>query len=65
MRAKKGNKGGAYDRTRGALVRKNGGDDRRDSSCVSFFMNKFHKMDFIEYDGKLEIHNSLLSIIPC
>jgi CRP/FNR family transcriptional regulator, cyclic AMP receptor protein len=32
-------------------------------SRVSFFMNKFRKLGFIEYNGKLEIHNSLLSVI--
>src|SRR3984957_17618926 len=28
-------------------------------SRVSFFMNKFRKLGFIQYNGKLEIHNSL------
>jgi CRP/FNR family cyclic AMP-dependent transcriptional regulator len=32
-------------------------------SRVSFFMNKFRKMGFIEYNGKLEIHNSLLNVV--
>jgi CRP-like cAMP-binding protein len=27
-------------------------------SRVSFFMNKFRKLGFIEYNGKLEVHNS-------
>ena len=26
-------------------------------------MNKFRKLGFIEYNGKLEIHNSLLSVV--
>jgi len=30
---------------------------------VSFFMNKFRKLGFIEYNGKLEVHNSLLNVI--
>jgi hypothetical protein len=30
---------------------------------VSFFMNKFRKLGFIEYNGKLEIHNSLLNVV--
>jgi CRP/FNR family cyclic AMP-dependent transcriptional regulator len=30
---------------------------------VSFFMNKFRKLGFISYNGGLEIHNSLLSVI--
>ena len=30
---------------------------------VSFFMNKFRKLGFIEYNGKLEVHRSLLHVI--
>lgn len=32
-------------------------------SRVSFFMNKFRKMGFIEYNGELHIHSSLLNIV--
>ena len=32
-------------------------------SRVSFFMNKFRKLGFIEYDGGLEVHSSLLHIV--
>jgi CRP/FNR family transcriptional regulator, cyclic AMP receptor protein len=32
-------------------------------SRVSFFMNKFRKLGFIQYNGNLEIHNSLLNVI--
>ena len=32
-------------------------------SRVSFFMNKFRKLGFIEYNDHLEVHNSLLSIV--
>jgi CRP/FNR family transcriptional regulator, cyclic AMP receptor protein len=32
-------------------------------SRVSFFMNRFRKMDFIEYNGGLKIHSSLLNIV--
>jgi CRP/FNR family cyclic AMP-dependent transcriptional regulator len=32
-------------------------------SRVSFFMNKFRKLGFIEYNGHLQIHSSLLNII--
>lgn len=32
-------------------------------SRVNFFMNKFRKMGFIEYNGKLKINSSLLSIV--
>ncbi len=32
-------------------------------SRVSFFMNRFRKLGFIEYNGKLRIHNSLLNIV--
>jgi CRP/FNR family transcriptional regulator, cyclic AMP receptor protein len=31
-------------------------------SRVSFFMNKFRKLGFIEYNGELEVHSSLLSV---
>jgi CRP/FNR family cyclic AMP-dependent transcriptional regulator len=30
---------------------------------VSFFMNKFRKLGFIEYNGELKIHSSLLSVV--
>ena len=30
---------------------------------VSFFMNKFRKLGFIDYNGELEVHSSLLSIV--
>jgi CRP-like cAMP-binding protein len=30
---------------------------------VSFFMNKFRKLGFIEYNGTLEVHNSLLNVV--
>ena len=32
-------------------------------SRVSQFMNKFRKLGFIEYNGHLQIHSSLLSVI--
>jgi CRP-like cAMP-binding protein len=32
-------------------------------SRVSFFMNRFRKMGFIEYNGGLKIHSSLLNIV--
>jgi CRP/FNR family cyclic AMP-dependent transcriptional regulator len=32
-------------------------------SQVSTFMNKFRQLGFIEYNGDLEIHNSLLNVI--
>jgi CRP/FNR family transcriptional regulator, cyclic AMP receptor protein len=32
-------------------------------SRVSFFMNKFRKMGFIEYNGGLHVHSSLLNIV--
>jgi len=32
-------------------------------SRVSFFMNRFRKLGFIEYNGGLEVHSSLLSIV--
>jgi len=30
---------------------------------VSFFMNKFRKLGFVNYDGRLEVHSSLLNVI--
>jgi CRP-like cAMP-binding protein len=32
-------------------------------SRVSMFMNKFRKLGFIEYNGSLEVHNSLLNVV--
>jgi CRP/FNR family transcriptional regulator, cyclic AMP receptor protein len=32
-------------------------------SRVSFFMNKFRKMGFIEYNGGLHVHSSLLNVV--
>lgn len=32
-------------------------------SRVSFFMNKFRKLGFIEYNGGLRIHSSLLNVV--
>lgn len=30
---------------------------------VNFFMNKFRKLGFIEYNGGLKVHSSLLSVV--
>jgi len=32
-------------------------------SRVNFFMNRFRKLGFIEYNGKLLVHRSLLSVV--
>ena len=32
-------------------------------SQVSFFMNRFRKLGFIEYNGKLSVHSSLLNVV--
>jgi len=32
-------------------------------SRVSFFLNKFRKLGFISYNGKIEVHNSLLDAV--
>jgi len=32
-------------------------------SRVSFFMNRFRKLGFIEYNGRIRVHKSLLSVI--
>jgi CRP-like cAMP-binding protein len=32
-------------------------------SRVSYFMNKFRKLGFIDYNGHIEVHSSLLSVV--
>jgi CRP/FNR family transcriptional regulator, cyclic AMP receptor protein len=32
-------------------------------SRVSFFMNKFRRLGFIEYNGSIEVHSSLLNVV--
>ncbi len=32
-------------------------------SRVNFFMNRFRKLGFIQYNGNLEVHDSLLSVV--
>ena len=32
-------------------------------SRVSFFMNKFRKLGFLDYNGGVHVHSSLLSIV--
>jgi CRP/FNR family cyclic AMP-dependent transcriptional regulator len=32
-------------------------------SRVSFFMNKFRKLGFIDYNGKIDVHRSLLNSV--
>jgi CRP-like cAMP-binding protein len=32
-------------------------------SRVSFFMNKFRKLGFIEYNGRIRVHKSLLTVV--
>jgi CRP/FNR family cyclic AMP-dependent transcriptional regulator len=32
-------------------------------SRVSFFMNKFRKLGFVEYNGGLQVHSSLLNVV--
>jgi transcriptional regulator with XRE-family HTH domain len=32
-------------------------------SRVSFFMNRFRKMGFIDYNGRIHVHKSLLNVI--
>jgi CRP-like cAMP-binding protein len=32
-------------------------------SRVSYFMNKFRKLGFIKYNGTLEVHSSLISVV--
>ena len=32
-------------------------------SRVSFFMNRFRKLGFIEYNGAIKVHKSLLNVV--
>ena len=32
-------------------------------SRVSFFMNRFRKLGFIEYNGRIPVHKTLLNVI--
>jgi len=32
-------------------------------SRISYFMNKFRKLGFIEYNGKIKVHRSLLNVV--
>jgi CRP-like cAMP-binding protein len=32
-------------------------------SRVNFFMNKFRKLGFIDYNGVLQVHDALLSVV--
>jgi CRP/FNR family transcriptional regulator, cyclic AMP receptor protein len=32
-------------------------------SRISFFMNRFRKLGFVEYNGEMQVHSSLLSVI--
>jgi CRP/FNR family cyclic AMP-dependent transcriptional regulator len=32
-------------------------------SRVNFFMNRFRKLGFIEYNGRIRVHKSLLNVI--
>jgi CRP/FNR family cyclic AMP-dependent transcriptional regulator len=34
-------------------------------SRVNFFMNKFRKLGFIQYDGEIHVNKSLLSVVLC
>jgi CRP/FNR family cyclic AMP-dependent transcriptional regulator len=34
-------------------------------SRVSFFMNRFRKLGFVDYDGGgMQVHSSLVSVVP-
>jgi hypothetical protein len=32
-------------------------------SRVSFFMNRFRKLGYIEYNGRIRVHTSLLNVV--
>jgi hypothetical protein len=38
--------------------------DDEPSGESSFFMNKFRKLCFVEYNGEIPVHSSLLNIVP-
>ena len=38
-------------------------DDRHDEVAGELFMNKFRKLGFIDYNGSLEVHSSLLNMV--
>jgi hypothetical protein len=40
-----------------------GRDGRHDEVAGEFFMNKFRKLGFIDYNGRLEVHSSLLNMV--
>jgi len=42
---------------------KAGGYDRDHRSRVSFFMNRFRRLGFISYDGRVQVHKSLLNVV--
>ena len=35
----------------------------RQATRTSFFMNKFRKLGFVDYNGGLEVHSSLLNVV--
>ena len=37
--------------------------DRYDPVRVSFFMNRFRKLGFINYNGRIQVHRSLLNVV--
>jgi len=32
-------------------------------SHINYFMNKFRRLGFIEYNGHIKVHNSLLNVV--
>ncbi len=32
-------------------------------SRVSFFMNRFRKLGFLQYNGRIQVHKSLLNVV--
>jgi hypothetical protein len=36
---------------------------QRTAARVSFFMNRFRNLGFIEYNGRIRVHRSLLNVI--
>jgi hypothetical protein len=32
-------------------------------SCISFFVNRFRKLGYIDYNGCIQVHKSLLNVV--
>jgi hypothetical protein len=46
-----------------SMLRDSSRNDRHDTVARQFFHEQIRKLDFIDYNGKLEIHNSSLNLV--